>query len=56
MAKGDYGVDDVVTAEMVFSPVIFTFVFVVCCILNIMSAFLPAYRSLRRPIVQSLKE
>jgi len=56
LAKGDYGVDAVVTSEMIFSPVIFVFAFIVCCVLNIMSALVPAWRSLRHPIVQSLKE
>lgn len=56
LAEGDYGVDAVVTAEMVLSPVIFVFAFIICCVLNVMSALVPAWRSLRRPIVQSLKE
>lgn len=56
LAKGNYGVDAVITSEMVFSPVIFVFAFIICCILNVMSALVPAWRSLRRPIVQSLKE
>ncbi len=56
LAEGDYGVDAVVTSEMILSPVIFLFAFIICCVLNIMSALVPAWRSLRRPIVQSLKE
>lgn len=56
VAKGDYGLECVVTPEMVFSPVIFVFTFVICCVLNVMSALVPAWRSLCRPIVQSLKE
>ena len=56
LAEGDYGVYAVVTAEMVLSPVIFVFAFIICCVLNVMSALMPAWRSLRRPIVQSLKE
>ena len=55
-AKGEYGLVCTVTSEMVFSPVIFVFTFVICCVLNVMSALVPAWRSLRRPIVQSLKE
>ena len=55
-AKGEYGLKCTVTSEMVFSPVIFVFTFVICCVLNVMSALVPAWRSLRRPIVQSLKE
>ena len=46
----------VVTDEMIMAPAIFAFTFAVCAILNLMSALIPAYRSLRRPIVQSLKE
>lgn len=56
VAQGDYGVEAVVTSEMIFSPVIFVFTFAVCCVLNVMSALVPAWRSLRRPIVQSLKD
>ncbi|MBD5175347.1 MAG: FtsX-like permease family protein [Bacteroidales bacterium] len=55
LSKGDYYQASAVTEEMVFAPRIFIFTFLVCCVLNIMSALLPAYRSLRKPIVASLK-
>lgn len=45
-----------VTEEMMFSPIIFLFVFFCCAVLNTMSALIPAYRSLGHPIVESLKE
>ncbi len=51
-----YGTSFEVTGEMMFAPAIFALVFTVCCLLNVISAYIPAYRSLRRPIVQSLKE
>ena len=43
-----------ISAEMLFSPVVFIFSFLVCVILNFLSALIPAWRSLRRPIVDSL--
>ncbi len=51
----EYGQETVFTAETVFSPIIFAFTFAVCCLLNVFSAFIPAYRSLGAPIVKSLK-
>lgn len=45
-----------ITNEMIFAPVIFLFLFLLTFILNLLSALIPAYRSLRRPIVESLKE
>lgn len=44
------------SASQVFAPAIFGFVFVISLLLNILSAFVPAYRSLGKPIVESLKE
>lgn len=43
------------SGETLLSPVIFLFAFLVCCLLNLMSAMIPAARSLRHPIVESLK-
>lgn len=54
-SEGDYYEASRVTEEMVFAPRIFVFSFLVCCLLNLLSALLPAYRSLRKPIVASLK-
>lgn len=43
-------------ADMLFSPWIFLICFGLCVLLNIMSALIPAWINLRRPIVNSLKE
>lgn len=45
-----------VNADMLFSPWIFLICFVLCLMLNLLSALIPAWISLRRPIVTSLKE
>jgi len=41
---------------MMFSPWVFLIALVLCLVLNLMAALVPAWWSLRRPIVQSLKE
>lgn len=62
LTTGVMGVDtlrgDNVSASsgMVFAPAVFAFCFVVCLVLNLLSALLPAWKALRRPIVESLKE
>ena len=43
------------TPDMMFAPVVFVFAFGVCVVLNLLSALLPAWLSLRNPIVKSLK-
>ncbi len=43
------------TPDMMFAPAVFIFAFAVCLILNVLSAMLPAWIALRRPIVKSLK-
>ena len=43
-----------ITAEMMFAPAVFIFSFVCCVVLNLMSAYIPAKRALRRPIVEML--
>ena len=45
-----------VTPDMLFSPVIFLIALLVCVVLNLASALIPAWRSLRVPIVQALNE
>ena len=40
--------------EMLFNPWIFSFAFVLCVLLNLISAFVPALWSLRHTIIQSL--
>lgn len=44
------------TDEMIFSPVVFLSVFLICAVLNTLSGLLPVYRSLGRPVVESLNE
>lgn len=44
------------TGEMIFSPVVFVSVFLICAVLNTLSGLLPVYRSLGRPVVESLNE
>lgn len=50
------GVDIVFTPSMLFSPRIFICAFLFCVVLNIVSALLPAWRTLRKPIVESLNQ
>lgn len=45
-----------VSGEMLFAPVVFIVAFVLCLILNLLSALWPAWTSLRKPIVYSLYE
>ena len=42
--------------QMFFTPTLFIVCFVCCAVLNHMAAFLPAWRSLRKPIVESLNQ
>ena len=41
---------------MLFSPLIFVIGLVVCIVLNLMAALIPAWLSLRNPIVESMNE
>lgn len=50
------GADTVVSGEMLFAPVVFVLALLLCLLLNILSALIPAWWSLRHPIVQSLYE
>lgn len=43
------------TPDMMFAPAVFIFAFGICVVLNLLSAILPAWLSLRRPIVKTLK-
>lgn len=45
-----------VTGEMLFSPTVFISALLVCVIINLLSALIPAWNSLRKPIVSSLNE
>ena len=46
----------VVTGEMLFAPLLFVGTFVAILIINLLSALLPAWLSLRKPIVESMME
>ena len=50
------GADTYVSGEMLFAPMVFLCAFVLCIVLNMLSALLPAWLSLRKPIVYSLYE
>ena len=50
------GVDAYVSGEMLFAPAVFLIAFLLCLVLNLLSALLPAWLSLRKPIVYSLYE
>lgn len=50
------GVDAYVSGEMLFAPAVFVIAFLLCLLLNLLSALLPAWMSLRKPIVYSLYE
>ena len=45
-----------ITGEMLFSPTVFISALLVCVIINLLSALIPAWNSLRKPIVSSLNE
>jgi putative ABC transport system permease protein len=49
-------VDSFISMEMLMSPTVFAIAFAVCLILNIISALIPAWLSLRKPIVESMNE
>ena len=42
--------------QMFFTPTLFLIAFVCCALLNLMAALIPAWRSLRKPIVESLNQ
>ena len=46
----------VVTGEMLFAPLLFVGAFVAVLLMNLLSALLPAWLSLRKPIVESMME
>ena len=49
------GVEIRLTSDMLFAPAVFIFALLVCVVLNILSALIPAWNALRKPIVKSLK-
>ncbi|WP_044270147.1 ABC transporter permease [Bacteroides timonensis] len=50
------GINVRVSGEMLFAPAVFASALVLCIILNLLSALIPAWYSLRKPIVCSLNE
>ena len=50
------GVNVQVSGDMLVAPLVFLFAFLVCVALNLLSALVPAWYSLKRPIVKSLNE
>ena len=42
--------------QMFFTPTLFLIAFVCCAVLNLMAALVPAWLSLRKPIVESLNQ
>ena len=50
------GVYNHVPGEVVFAPAVFLFALLLCLLLNLLSALVPAWMSLRKPIVRSLYE
>ena len=51
-----YGRVPIIEGEMLFAPAIFLICLLICCVLNILAATLPAWLSLRKPIVESMME
>lgn len=50
------GVEVRVSGEMLFAPLVFLAALLLCMALNLLSALIPAWHSLRNPIVNSLNE
>ncbi len=51
-----YGYSLAMPDEVFLSPELFLFVFAVSLVLNLLSAFVPAWIAMRKPIVSSLKK
>jgi putative ABC transport system permease protein len=49
-----YGTVPLLKGEMFFGPAVFAIALLVCCLLNVLAATLPAWLSLRKPIVESM--
>ena len=50
------GPSPVVTGVMLFAPLLFVGAFAAVLLMNLLSALLPAWLSLRKPIVESMME
>nr|MCR4593410.1 ABC transporter permease [Bacteroidaceae bacterium] len=55
-ASTTLNVAPLVTDEMLFAPLLFVSAFVAILLMNLLSALLPAWLSLRKPIVESMME
>ena len=51
---GLYGRVPIIEGEMFFAPIIFLITLLICTLLNVLAATLPAWMSLRKPIVESM--
>ena len=49
-----YGTVPILKGEMFFGPAIFLIALLICCVLNLLAATLPAWLSLKKPIVESM--
>lgn len=56
MADAPESVSVIITSDMLFTPAVFISAFIITFLLNLLSAMLPAWWSLRNPIVKSLSE
>lgn len=56
LADAPAGVSLTLTPEMLFAPTVLAVAFVLCLLVNVMAAMIPAWWALRRPIVESLSE
>ena len=50
------GIEPSLDFRMFFTPTLFLAAFLCCAVLNLMAALLPAWHSLRKPIVESLNQ
>ena len=50
------GVNVLVSGEVLFAPIVFAVALLFCILLNLLSALIPAWYALRKPIVYSLNE
>ncbi len=48
--------EPILNFQMYFTPTLFLIAFLCCAVLNLMAALIPAWRSLRKPIVESLNQ
>lgn len=51
-----YGIPTHVTGEMLFAPAVFIFTFVLCLVLNLVSAYIPVRWTLRKQVVEYIND